>query len=339
MLCNLFNHSQYIPIPFKEKEKSFFGRQQFIVLVYYFTLLVIGLGMNLLDLTGPQKSFNFILNCSCIFVVTILFAIYLAGKLSLPRTLGLMTIASQLSTSVEMVHCAFIPDEYHLMLIVGNIVLLTANVMVSMIAYLEYTPYILSFIGIGTYTASIFITGDETLLNFFGLYLAIFITLCVLGNRLVKNVRTLHKENADLKKDEESLFNVLKLEKEQVKAYISLAQETHGIETTGSLLDMLGEDAQKNVIANVRNYLLVQDTEKAEMERLFPELSYSEREVCGMILQGKKLREICSLLGKTETNINSTRAHIRKKLGLAATDNLSDALQTRVRKMKKENSP
>lgn len=339
MLCNLFNHSQYIPIPFKEKEKSFFGRQQFIVLVYYFTLLVIGLGMNLLDLTGPQKSFNFILNCSCIFVVTILFAIYLAGRLSLPRTLGLMTIASQLSTSVEMIHCAFIPDEYHLMLIVGNIALLTANVMVSMIAYLKYNPYILSFIGIGAYTVSIFITGNETLLNFFGVYFAIFVILCVLGNRLAKNVRTLHKENADLKKDEESLFNVLKLEKEQLKAYICLAQETHEIETTGSLLDMLGEDARKKVIANVRNYLLVQDTKKAEMERLFPELSHSEREVCGMILQGKKLGEICSLLGKTETNINSTRAHIRKKLGLTATDNLSNALQARARKMKQRNSP
>lgn len=335
MFYNLFNHSQCLSKPFKEREKSFFGRQQFIILVYYFALLVIGLGMNLLDLTGPQKSFNFILNCSCIFIVTVLFATYLVGKLSLSWTLGLMTIASQLSTSVEMIHCAFISDEYHLMLIVGNIVLLTANVMVSMIAYLEYNSYILSFIGIGAYTASIFITGNDTLLNFFGLYLAIFVILCVLGNRLVKNVRTLHKENADLKKEEESLFNVLKLEKEQVKAYIDLAQEAHGIETTGSLLDLLGEDARKNVIANVRRYLLVQDTEKVEMERLFPELSHSEREVCGMILQGKKLGEICSLLGKTETNINSTRAHIRKKLGLAATDNLSNALHARARKMKK----
>lgn len=336
MLYSPFHPSKRFPKPFKDREKSFFGRQQFIVLAYYFALLVIGFGMNLLDLTGPQRHFNFILNGSCIFAVAALFAIYLAGRLSLPRTLGLMTIASQLSTSVEMIHCAFIADEYHLMLIVGNIVLLTANVMVSMMAYLKYTPYLLSFMGIGIYTACIFITGNDTLLNFFGLYLAIFITLCVLGNRLVKNVRTLHEENAELKKDEENLFNVLKLEKKQVKAYIGLAREAQENDTTGSLLDMLGEDARKNVTANVRNYMLVQDTEKAEMERLFPELSPSEREVCGMILRGKKLGEICSLLGKTETNINSTRAHIRKKLRLAATDNLSDALQARARQMKKE---
>lgn len=335
MYHTIFGRLRRFPKSFREKEKSFFGRQQLIVLVYYFALLVIGLGMNLLDLTGPQKSFNFILNCSCIFAVTVLFAVYLAEKLSLSWTLGLMTIASQLSTSVEMIHCAFISDEYHLMLIVGNIVLLTANVMVSMIAYLEYNSYILSLIGAGAYTACILITGNDTLLNFFGLYLAIFVILCVFGNRLVKNVRTLHKENADLKKDEESLFSVLKLEKEQVKAYIGLAQETHGTEETGSLLDMLGEDARRNVIVNVRSYLLVQDTEKAELERLFPELSHSEREVCGMILRGKKLGEICSLLGKTETNINSTRAHIRKKLGLAATDNLSNALHARARRMKK----
>lgn len=335
MFHTSFNRSRWLSASFKESKKSFFGRQQFIVLVYYFSLLVIGLGMNLLALTGPQKSFNFILNSSCIFVVAVFFAVYLGGKLSLSRTLGLMTIASQLATSVEMVHCAFIADEYHLMLIVGNIVLLTANVMVSMIAYLKYNSYILSLIGAGTYTVCILITGNGTLLNFFGLYLAIFIILCVLGNRLVKNVRTLHKENADLKKDEENLFSVLKLEREQMKAYVGLAQEAHGIETTGSLLDMLGEDARKNVIANVRDYLLAQDTEKTEMERLFPELSPSERDICGMILRGKKLGEICFLLGKTETNINSTRAHIRKKLGLAATDNLSNVLQARARKMKK----
>ena len=40
--------------------------------VYYFSLMAIGFGMDLLELTRPQKSFNFMQNDSCILEVTIL---------------------------------------------------------------------------------------------------------------------------------------------------------------------------------------------------------------------------------------------------------------------------
>ena len=45
----------------------------------------------------------------------------------------------------------------------------------------------------------------------------------------------------------------------------------------------------------------------------------------------KKLKEICITMGKSETNINSVRSHIRKKLGLSANEVLKDALESRIK--------
>ena len=62
---------------------------------------------------------------------------------------------------------------------------------------------------------------------------------------------------------------------------------------------------------------------------LFPELTASGREVCRLILQDKKLGEICAILDKKESNINSTRMHIRRKLNMQPSDNLRKVLQER----------
>jgi len=93
---------------------------------------------------------------------------------------------------------------------------------------------------------------------------------------------------------------------------------------------MLGEDLQRNVIANVSEYLSIRETGMLEMETLFPELSVSERKVCRLILQGKQQSDICSILDKKESNISSTRTHIR--LGMQPSDNLRKVLQERIGK-------
>ena len=53
-------------------------------------------------------------------------------------------------------------------------------------------------------------------------------------------------------------------------------------------------------------------------------------EICALILQDKKQNAICMLLNKSASNINSQRAHIRKKLGLRPQDDLKAALRRRM---------
>ena len=331
MKYNLPKVPRLLPSSLLERETSFLGKQQLYVFVYYTIAILVGLGFNLIGVSGPQKEFNLVVNSGYILVIIMLFSGYLFRKITLSFALFGIIMVTQIATTMEMINCAHTPDEYHLMLIVGNTVLLAVNILFSLIAYLEYTPYVLGVLSMGTYTACMKITENGALNNFFIIFLVIFAVICVLGSRLVHNMRPLDKENTSLKKDEEEFFDLLGQNKEQVRAYFELARARQDFDKTKALLDMAGEDMRRNVIANVKEYLLMQEAGMLEMETLFPEMSASEREVCLLILQGKPLKDICSILGKKESNITCTRTHIRKKLNLQPSDNLLKALQERVK--------
>ena len=87
------------------------------------------------------------------------------------HTFGVMTVVAQLFTCNEMLLCALFRSEYNIMLIVGNMVLLVANVMFSLKGQLRKVPYILGGIGMITYMACVVITDNSILKNFATLYM------------------------------------------------------------------------------------------------------------------------------------------------------------------------
>lgn len=93
----------------------------------------------------------------------------------------------------------------------------------------------------------------------------------------------------------------------------------------------MDEKKQQNIINNIQNYLNERNTQLNDIKKALPELTPSEIEICRLILQGKKLGEICSILNKSESNINSQRAHIRKKLNMHPSENLLAVLKKRMR--------
>lgn len=80
----------------------------------------------------------------------------------------------------------------------------------------------------------------------------------------------------------------------------------------------------------LRDYLKSRDTDLKLIDKAFPELTPSEKEICQLILQGRKIGDICAALGKTGTNVNSQRANMRRKLALRPSDNLLKALRQRI---------
>lgn len=64
----------------------------------------------------------------------------------------------------------------------------------------------------------------------------------------------------------------------------------------------------------------------ADISAVLPTLTPTEQEVCRLIIGGKTILEIASILNKTPNNISTVRIHIRKKLGLATTDDLRESL-------------
>ena len=317
-----------------KNEQSQFSKQQMITFMLYSFTLVIGLVVNLSGLSGPQVRLPLVLN-SIFLVASLSFIIACwLGKVSMSHTFCLLTVVTQLFTCTEMIFCALTPTEYNLMLIVGNTVLLMANLMFSLIAYLKNIPLILGGVSMMTYIACTVITGDGNLKNFAALYMVMFLTVIILGNLLIRNLRHLNEENSELKHGEEEILNALKMEKEQILAYARLSKNQLGTLETKALLDMMDEDARNNIISNVMEAVAFMEMERNNLASIFPELSPSEIEICRLIIMGKSLNEVCDILHKSESNITCQRSNIRKKLGLQSSDNLKKVLQERFNKGK-----
>lgn len=305
------------------RENTMLGHQKQAVYMCFSLILIVGIICNLIGMTGPGSTYFVWLNSIHLIIAVLVLAGYSFRCLSLTVALCTITVVTQLEISAEMIYCAVNPNDYHYMLIVGNMVLLGVLIMFALVAYLKYFPYLLGIVSIGTYALCVFITKNPLLLNFLLLFLLVFIVICLLGHRMVKIFCHLGSENEMLRREEEELLRFLNTNKEEIGTLIALSHnDVANWEKTGSLLDSLHEERRRAIWENVSAYRLHKETEMRVIDETFSNLTQSEKDICQLILQGKKLTEICSILGKTETNINSTRAHIRKKLGLQPSDNL-----------------
>lgn len=223
-----------------------------------------------------------------------------------------------------------ISGAFHHFFIIINMLLLSGNTIVGLSTYLTRITQVNTAIMFVTYTVCIITTNNSTLIDYYFMLFVVLVFFSFLGFHIAKNARRLQVENTELRRDEAELMQILRLNKKQIKAYVRLASDRYGAEHTRNLLDILGETSQKNLLANVAEFMRISDTEKSRIDEIFPELTTSEKSICQLILRGKKLGDICSLLGKTESNVNTQRAHIRRKLGLATTDNLREALEERM---------
>lgn len=313
-----------------ERETTTIGRQRILSLIYYTLFLSTGLSISLLTRTGPSTVFYVCVNSIFLFSILSLFTAYIVRLLHLKTAISLMTLIACFSTSAEMIYCSLSPTDHNLMLIVGNMVLLAVNTVFSFAASLKYNAMICSTITVLDYLLCVVITDNDSLEMFFFTFLMSFMLISFLGFKLVKGVDKMEMEYMEIRKEELDIFHIFRLKKDQVKAFIELADKQQRPEQTENLLDLLGEKQQRRLIENVVTWIRHKETDLSLIETVLPELTQSEREICRLILQGKKLGEICLLLNKSETNINTQRAHIRKKLGLQSSDNLSLALKERM---------
>lgn len=304
-------------------------RQLLITYYTYSAGIIIALMANLFGYTGPQELPPIIFNIAYLTITITVILLYSIKKIKLYQAFGSLTMTTHLFTCNEMFLCALTPNPHGAMLILGNVVILVVNTMFAMFFYIKKLPFILSTLSTVTYVGCTILTNDSHLKEFAIVMIIVFAVIAVLGNLLVKNAHDLSYENWTLKQEDETLYEVLKMEKEQIHAYIGLAkQKNEHLETT-KLLDILNENARNNVINNVKEALTEKEIENKNMAEIFPELTPSEIEISKLIISGKKISEISDILKKSESNITCQRTNIRKKLGLQPKDSLMEFLQSR----------
>lgn len=313
------------------KEPTLIGRQRVGLLVFcYIPIMMLGVLANFLGLTEPSATFFKYTHSVCIVAAVIYFWLYYKSKISITICLASFTIIGQIIISIEMIYCALRPTPYYTMLILANTVLLALNTTVSLAAYMKKDTLILGTATIGVYVACAFISNDSLLKSFIIVFAIAFFFVSLVGMGLARVSSRLEKENEQLKKEETELLHILRLNKDEVRAFADLSVKQHTTDGTKVLLGRFDKKSRINLLNNVEEYLNNRNTELFNLEKVFPEFTPSERKICRLILQGKKLGEICMALGKSESNISSQRTNMRRKLGLQPADNLQLKLQERL---------
>ena len=315
-----------------KRESNYLDRQRQWLLVCFAVMLYLGILSNILGVSGAFDPFFTASNIVFLVVVVSSFAAYLLGKIGVVKGITFLAVATQVFIGMDILYSAFVPTlKDNTMVILINMLILAGNMFFSLAAYQARLTRWLVGIALGVYLVCVIVTGNESLRNYFFMMLLILLFISVLSLGIARNGEYLVNANKILQREEEELLQVLRINKKQIKAYVALAKERHDVKQTEHLLDLLGEASQKNVIDNVLQYIQTRELSKQNLERVFPELSSSEREICYLILQNKKLSEIGILLNKTESNITTQRGNIRKKLGMNPSDNLQKVLEKRIR--------
>lgn len=324
--------------PFRKsfrREKSVIGRQRLSLLLFcYIPIMVIGVLANFLDITEPSASFFGYTHSLCIVSAIVSFYLFYKRKINITVCLAAFTIIGQTIISVEMIYCAFQDTHYYNMLIMANMVLLSLNTLVSTAGYMKRNTALLGIASVVIYIACSLITGDGLLKGFIVVFILVFVFASIVGVWVSDSIGKLEHENKEYRKDETEVLHILRLKRNEVKTFISLASEKYSHNWTKVMLERLDTKSRNNLISNVEEYLKSRDTDLDIITKVFPKLTPSEREICRLILQGKKLGDICIILNKNESNINSQRANMRRKLGLKPADNLQKVLQQQLDKAK-----
>ena len=312
------------------REESFLGRQQLLSLIYYTLQITLISVLFLPKAIATSRLFFIILLSLLQIVATISFVGYIKKWFKLSNALRIVIYTIHYAISLQMIYISANNVElltgFHKTLLMGNITLMVLNVALSIIACQRHDPLVLSLLSLLVYTVCALITHDRWFEILAAILVVTFLLLGCLGSSLVWSTRKIQKENLDLKKEDEELFAVFNLRREQVKAYVKLAEQEMTDDKIGAVFDILGKKAQKNVMYNMKRYFFSKKFNENAIGKAFPTLTPSEREVCRLVMQERKLGEICSILQKNESNITTTRSNIRKKLGLAPGDDLKETL-------------
>lgn len=331
---NTMNRLIRLPNPFRkwlQNEHSVLDRQRLALLLFcYIPFLLLGVAANFLGVTEPSAPFFGYTHTLLVLTAAVFLLLYCRRKISITVCFAAFIIIGQTILSVEMIYCAFQGTLYYDMLIMANMVLLSQNTLVATAGLMRQVPVLLGIATLFIYILCSWITGDELLNSFIVVFILVFLFTSVIGVWVANSMGQLEHENEEYKKGEKELLHILRLKRDEVRAFVALASEKYSHDGTKVLLEQLDTKSKLNLLTNVEEYLRTRNTDLEIIEQKFPELTPSEREICRLILQGKKLYDICRILGKNESNINSQRANMRKKLGLQPADNLQKALQQRL---------
>lgn len=312
----------------RQRATNAIERQRVIVYMLHVVLIVTAVALQLLRMGGSQHMM--LMSMSVLHLVTCLAALwlYLHNRMTIPQAMTLVTLVSQGCFAVRSYFLVTQHiDPHYLRLIIGYQVLTIIGLFFLVMAFVRITPFIVSGISLTVYVFTALYLREPSLWKIFSHLVFVELFISVVGELLRRNVMTVAKENKEMHHREAALMRAVRLNSREMEAYLRMGNNNDPtMKEADRFFAMLKPKSKRNLLNAVRLYLNGHIKDGTGLALLFPSLTKSERDVCQLILQGMKRREIATHLGKSEKNIDVVRTHVRRKLNVPADQELSQYL-------------
>lgn len=303
--------------------------QQRLCLIIFLTLcltvIVAGVPMHIMGIVGRSSGILYAISALMWLMTVGLFVLYMTRRMSLKIAISTFGLLIQLTGSARIVYMAIERPEGFDQTILFNQIISLALIIYLVMAVVTYTNEIAT-ISIATIVFAYLYTDGGFNKQIVVIFVLVEMFTCVLGEMIRRGIRDMQCENADYHTTINRVLATFHMTKTELLAYIQLGRGEQSDKDITDFFDRLDERTEANLIRAVEQRMAHRRMQHANISSVLPSLTPTEQEVCRLIIGGKTIYEIASILNKTPNNISSVRIHIRKKLGLATSDDLREVL-------------
>lgn len=302
--------------------------QQRMCLITFLMLslsVVLGVPMHVIGMIGRSDTTLYTISAMSWAATLAILVMYLTQRMRLTVAISSFGILTQLAESARIVYVAERPDGFE-ETIVFNQVISLALIIYMVMAAVRHMPTILAIMSIATITSAYLYTDGEINRQIVVIFVIVEIFTCILGEMIRRGIRSMQRENADYHSTLNRVLSTFHMTKTKLLAYIQLGRGEQSDKDITDFFNRLDERTEANLIRAVEQRVAQRKMQHADISAVLPTLTPTEQEVCRLIIGGKTIIEIASILHKNANNVSSVRIHIRKKLGLATGKDLREAL-------------
>ena len=290
------------------------------------SVLVLGVPMHIVGLIGRCDTILYTISTMSWAATLAILIMYLTQRMRLTVAISSFGILTQLAESARIVYVAMERPDGFEETIVFNLVISLALIIYMVMAAVRHMPTILALMSIATITSAYLYTDGKINRQIVVIFVIVEIFTCILGEMIRRGIRSMQRENADYHSTLNRVLSTFHMTKTELLAYIQLGRGEQSDKDITDFFDHLDERTEANLIRAVEQRVAQRKMQHADISAVLPTLTPTEQEVCRLIIGGKTIIEIASILHKNANNVSSVRIHIRKKLGLATGKDLREAL-------------
>lgn len=290
------------------------------------SVVVLGVPMHFIGMIGRCDTILYTISAMSWAATLTILVMYLTQRMRLTVAISSFGILTQLAESARIVYVAMERPDGFEETIVFNQVISLALIIYMVMAAVRHMPTILALMSIATITSAYLYTDGEINRQIVVIFVIVEIFTCILGEMIRRGIRSMQRENADYHSTLNRVLSTFHMTKTELLAYIQLGRGEQSDKDITDFFNRLDERTEANLIRAVEQRVAQRKMQHADISAVLPTLTPTEQEVCRLIIGGKTIIEIASILHKNANNVSSVRIHIRKKLGLATGKDLREAL-------------